>query len=248
MAGPDAIAFAQAQFTSDFIQRSTDHWELSARCNAKGRTLEVILSRVISHEVELIVPAEQAAEFAHALKLYSIGRRITLIDSLVVSAKLSASQTEPVLAVDAGRALSLDQPECVDDPQAGLKWRRADMRSGIAWLSANTSARFLPQALGLETRGGLSYRKGCYPGQEVIARVHYLGKAKQRLSGYRQNTPGPEARELINDQEEVAGQLIASLDDSGFRIGLAVVSSELKAGAMLRLGGQPGILIEPEAL
>ena len=60
-------------------------------------------------------------------------------------------------------------------------WYLLDIRAGIPWLHAGTSERFLPQELGLEERGGLSYDKGCYPGQEVIARVHYRGRVKQRL-------------------------------------------------------------------
>lgn len=60
-------------------------------------------------------------------------------------------------------------------------WHLLDIEAVIPWLSESTSERFLPQELNLEQLGGLSYDKGCYPGQEVIARVHYRGKVKQQL-------------------------------------------------------------------
>ena len=60
-------------------------------------------------------------------------------------------------------------------------WHLLDIRAGIPWLNGNTTEQFLPQELNLEELGGLTYSKGCYPGQEVIARVHYRGKSKQQM-------------------------------------------------------------------
>ena len=60
-------------------------------------------------------------------------------------------------------------------------WNRLDIESGLPQIYAATSEKFLPQMLELEKLGGLSYQKGCYPGQEVIARLHYRGELKRRL-------------------------------------------------------------------
>ncbi len=60
-------------------------------------------------------------------------------------------------------------------------WRAATLRQGVARLEAATSAEFLPQQLNFDLTGHINFRKGCYPGQEVIARMHYKGKAKRRL-------------------------------------------------------------------
>lgn len=67
-------------------------------------------------------------------------------------------------------------------PIDSASWRWTDVRSGIASIVAATSERFVPQMLNLEAEaiGAVSFTKGCYPGQEVVARSHYLGKTKRR--------------------------------------------------------------------
>ncbi|MCZ6802766.1 MAG: hypothetical protein O7D86_02225 [Proteobacteria bacterium] len=71
-----------------------------------------------------------------------------------------------------------------DKPQitSSSIWELLDILSGIPWITANTQEQFLPQMLNLDSLKGLSYQKGCYPGQEVIARLHYKGKVKKRLN------------------------------------------------------------------
>lgn len=61
------------------------------------------------------------------------------------------------------------------------KWQAANLRQGIARLQSTTSGEFLPQQLNYDLCGHINFRKGCYPGQEVIARMHYKGKAKRRM-------------------------------------------------------------------
>jgi folate-binding protein YgfZ len=58
-------------------------------------------------------------------------------------------------------------------------WKISELQRGITWLCSETSAQFLPQMLGFDQLGAVNYRKGCYPGQEIVARTHYLGKVKR---------------------------------------------------------------------
>lgn len=60
-------------------------------------------------------------------------------------------------------------------------WALAEVLAGIPQVSAETREHFVAQTIDLDTAGGVSFTKGCYPGQEIVARVHYLGRAKQRL-------------------------------------------------------------------
>ncbi len=60
-------------------------------------------------------------------------------------------------------------------------WSLLDVLSGLPWITSRTQEQFLPQMLNLDTLNGMSYQKGCYPGQEVIARLHYKGQVKKRL-------------------------------------------------------------------
>ncbi|NOT85033.1 MAG: folate-binding protein YgfZ [Methylococcaceae bacterium] len=66
-------------------------------------------------------------------------------------------------------------------PQSSTEWDLLDIQAGIPWLRANTSEEYIPQMLNLDQLGGISFNKGCYTGQEIVARTHYLGKAKRAM-------------------------------------------------------------------
>lgn len=61
------------------------------------------------------------------------------------------------------------------------RWNWLDIHAGIPWLGQATQGQFIPQMANLELIGGVSFKKGCYPGQEVVARTQYLGKIKRRM-------------------------------------------------------------------
>lgn len=60
-------------------------------------------------------------------------------------------------------------------------WRLAELLAGTPVVRSETVEHFVPQTVDLDLAGGISFSKGCYPGQEIVARVHYLGRLKQRL-------------------------------------------------------------------
>ena len=93
------------------------------------------------------------------------------------------------------------------------QWSLLDIQTGLPWITAATSEKLLPQMLNLDLTGGLSYQKGCFPGQEIIARVHYRGEVKQRLfigEGCGEVIPGP-GDELENPE---GGQLLGDVIDA----------------------------------
>lgn len=61
------------------------------------------------------------------------------------------------------------------------QWGERELRQGLPWFQAELTERFVPQMVNLDLLGGVSFTKGCYPGQEVVARSHYLGKLNQRM-------------------------------------------------------------------
>jgi len=79
------------------------------------------------------------------------------------------------------------------DPAA---WRADDIAAGLPWILASTQDVFVPQTVNLELVGGVSFTKGCYPGQEVVARSHYLGKLKRRMFRGTATTAGQDAAAL----------------------------------------------------
>jgi folate-binding protein YgfZ len=80
------------------------------------------------------------------------------------------------------RAASPAVEEMIDGaPMAAEEWARMDIEDGVPWITPDTEDRFVPQMVNLDALGGVSFSKGCYPGQEIVARTHYLGRLKQRM-------------------------------------------------------------------
>lgn len=247
--GSDATAFAHAQFTTPFPGTGRESWGLTAWCNSKGRVISVIVARSYENHVDLVVPAEQAQDLFNRLRLYAIGRKIALHHCENVAGRLGSSGDGHALAFDRGRSLAVNQ-QAPEAPEAPIQaWREADIRAGVAWLGADSSGQYLPQSLGLEERSGLSYRKGCYPGQEIIARVHYLGKVKEHLTGFVQTEGlGSGNAELQRQDGKAVGRVLQSVTRSGRQIGLAVVATDLDPEVVVHRAGTPVSLLPPEAL
>ena len=89
----------------------------------------------------------------------------------------------------AERAASLRQQLAAQLPEGELnQWLLGQVRAGLGQVMPETRELFIPQMLNLQAVGGVSFKKGCYTGQEIVARMQYLGKLKRRL--YRLALPG----------------------------------------------------------
>lgn len=75
------------------------------------------------------------------------------------------------------------------DDSALQNWQSADILAGLPWIQADTQDTFIPQTLNLDLINGVSFTKGCYPGQEVVARAHYRGTVKRRMFAGCTSTP-----------------------------------------------------------
>ncbi len=101
-----------------------------------------------------------------------------------LSIHLSTSEDRLLIITEVDHAITLWSDYVNNQgflPTASEQWRYLDMLSGLPWLTTETSEEFIPQMLNLDQLGGISYNKGCYTGQEIVARTHYLGKAKKAL-------------------------------------------------------------------
>lgn len=90
-----------------------------------------------------------------------------------------------------GRVLSLQPRDAADnsphvaaDPSTALAWHRAEIACGLPWLTRATQDQFVAQMLNLDALEAISFTKGCYTGQEIIARAHYRGRVKRRLQRF----------------------------------------------------------------
>jgi folate-binding protein YgfZ len=134
------------------------------------------------------------------------------------------------------------------EPGRAQDWADAAVREGIAEITRATQDEWIPQMLNWDLIGGISFKKGCYTGQEIVARTHYLGKVKRRLLRFRV-AGRPEIGQEILQGGEPAGKvaLVGARAAQGCEF-LAVVQLEALARGPLSLGGADGPLLEQLSL
>jgi folate-binding protein YgfZ len=241
--GADADAFCQSQFTADIAAIPKDVWQITAWCTRKGRVRTVILVARRQGRVEIVLPAPQIA-VVNELTPYTIGRKVELEVCNTVSGSLEPDPGSSRIGAEPILGLRIDQDSTAPLPAQDWihQWRLAELRAGLAWLDERTRDRFLPQALGLENNHGLSYSKGCYPGQEVVARVHYLGKAPEKLIGLLVDAgsdalPTDLAELSCADARDQPITLLGGVQSGDRWMALAVGSRELQVGDEVKIHG-----------
>ncbi len=258
--GADAKKFLQGQVTCDVDQLSFNHHLIGARCNPKGRALTSFyliqvndehllmvmdLSLVPSSIDELSkyaaffkVELNDSSEVYHCIGLNSkqSSNEIALLKQATFIANVSLSNDRQLVIVSKEHAESTW--ECLQQqykPVGTELWKLQDIQAGIAMIQLETTALFVPQMFNLQAIDGISFKKGCYTGQEVVARMKYLGKLKRRM--YRlslpievvskQKLPTPGSSCQLPEQEQSIGNLVtaAHADENTDEI-LAVLTEE----------------------
>lgn len=196
--GADAPEFLHGQFTNDVLGLEDGKATLSAWCNPKGRVISTFLLCRSGDRYWLALPQALTTAFLRRLKLYVLRASVHIAvadEGLTLAGLIGASAGRaagvfPVVSPGAGLnndlAIVIAGPEALRELRTGSEgneqaWDAANIRRGIPWLGEQTSERFLPQELNLDALGALSYDKGCYPGQEIIARLRYRGEVKRLL-------------------------------------------------------------------
>ncbi len=196
--GPDAMGFAQAQFMNDVALLADGTWQWNGWLTPKGRVIALFaLLRRDAETLWLVLPDVTASEFVPLLQRYVFRSKVRLAR---VDAWVAGSFREPVhadgaafavmedgrieldMSGDGGpRSLSIHATPARDDPDAVARWAEADLAHGLPRLPAAQREQWTPQQLSLDRLRAFSLKKGCYPGQEIVARTHFLGQVKRGL-------------------------------------------------------------------
>ena len=166
-AGDDAGTFLQSQLSADVLALGDGEQTFAAYCTPKGKVLGLLL--VARQGPDYLVAARDTLlpGMLRRLQMYVLRSRVTL-------------EMESDLFV-LGAAGPTYRFEARSSPVADAEtWRASELRAGIAWLDEAVTEKFIPQMLGHEAIGAVSFQKGCYPGQEIVARARYLGKVKRQ--------------------------------------------------------------------
>lgn len=123
-------------------------------------------------------------------------------------------------------------------------WTLADIEAGVPTIYAETQDRFVPQWCNLDSLGGISFDKGCYTGQEIVARMHYLGSVKRRMvrATCALPAPAPGTALFIGDNEQSVGEIVqtALTNDGGV---LSAVVQTAYSQTALRIASPQGPLL-----
>jgi folate-binding protein YgfZ len=205
--GPDAIEFLQGQLSNDTRRLASSTPLLAAYSSAQGRVLAVLRLLPHSSGILAILPRELVAPTLERLRKFILRAKVKIEDvseqfqiaghygaqSLQQVVGLGIADPQQEYAERDGIAIArvsrgADRFWVVSDGGAGgaaddvaNDWRLADIRAGLPQVYAATCEAFVAQMLNLDLIDGISFTKGCYTGQEIVARTQHLGRIKRRL-------------------------------------------------------------------
>lgn len=216
--GADARDFLHAQLTNDIANLPRDRAALAGWCTAKGRLLASMLVIPSPEGFLLQLARDLAPGVARRLGMYVLRAKVKVADEsdawaqygiwdadLQVAGVAWEGETATVRVGDrrflkVGKSLS---ENCKTGEEA---WTLQEIRAGRPLISAATQDQFVPQMVNFEALGAISFQKGCYPGQEIVARAQYRGQVKRRMV----HVQAPAGTELKPGQEFNGGVVVDS--------------------------------------
>lgn len=225
--GSNAAIFLQGQLTCDVMALSSTHCSLGAHCDHKGRMQINFWLWRVQDDFYLLLPSNMVEMALTNLRKYAVFSKVTLTprEKVIMGVRETAEIALPEgegnfhvgeeyvairtfdqrFLIIADKAISLAESSRITKQD----WNTADIAAGFCFLQPETSDLFTPQMLNLQKLGGVSFTKGCYIGQEIVARTEHLGKLKRHLYRADIDNNATVGAELINDNQEAIGIITA---------------------------------------
>ena len=266
--GEDAAKFLHGQLTQDFALLGTDQARLAAFLSPKGRMQASFIGfKRSTTEVLLVCSRDLLAPTLKRLSMFVLRAKAKLTDATAdftllglagdavpggaqpawSRAEVGAATVVHLYPAD-GTPRALWVAPATEPAPAGASlseslWAWAEVRSGVATLTAPVVEAFVPQMLNYESVGGVNFKKGCYPGQEVVARSQFRGTLKRRA--YIAHAPAPMAvgAEVFAaaDLEQPCGTVVLAAAAPGGGVD-AIVSIQIStAEGPLQVGAEGGV-------
>jgi folate-binding protein YgfZ len=262
--GEDAAKFLHAQLTQDFALLDSNQARLAAFCTAKGRMLASFIGfKRSSTEVLLVCSRDLLPATLKRLSMFVMRAKLKLSDAseefllmglVGTSAERQLSSSLPVWsktnvgAVDLirlypanglQRVLFVGKAEAPkpEGPALSLEqWLWTEVCSGVATVTIPITEQFVPQMLNYESLGGVNFKKGCYPGQEVVARSQFRGAIKRRAYLVHCTEPMMTANEIydVSDESQPCGLVVQAAESplGGYDAILSVQTQSVNGGVL----------------
>ncbi len=213
--GADAVRFLQGQLSNDVQRLSPERSLMAGYHNPQGRVIALLrLVHLGDNDILAVLPRELVAPVAQRLANFVLRSKVRISDdsgSWRVTGLVGAEALSPALLSGEQRQTNDSITVCVSEhparylelspptaaqpaqsspaPASRAAWRLLDIRAGFPRIDAQASEQFVAQMLNLDLIGAIAFDKGCYIGQEVIARAHYRGRVKRRMQRFRSRGP-----------------------------------------------------------
>lgn len=266
--GAQAREYLQGQVTADLEHLNADRVQLACCNSAQGRVQAVFWMLERGEGIALVLPASIVDSTVARLRKYVLRAKakieaaahlqVGFIPRAAVPAEVALPTSEshrqsggvsyftlpgldPVMLVGA--------LEAAGEPAREHDWKLARLRAGLPQVYPETHEAFVAQMLNIDLLGGISFEKGCYTGQEIIARAHFRGAVKRRMFLFQADGPAPAPGTRVLAGEQHAGDVVDAADDLVLAVvSLAQLKNELRvdgtSAALTRLALPYGVVEE----
>lgn len=266
VSGPDARQFLQGQLTADVHTLTVNNVVLAACNSAQGRVQAVLWLVERSDGIALLMNHALLQQTLTRLRRYVLRAKVTLEAERLQVALMSGAESTATLAEDRTHR-QVDERSYVRlpghsqlliiapasesfalDRSASSTWHAEHLRAGLPEIYPQTHEQFVAQMLNLDLLDGIDFEKGCYTGQEIIARTHFRGAIKRRMFRFSAHCPAPApGARLLGGGDQHAGDVVDAITvDDGCEL-LAVVSLA-QLDQPLELETNRGVALEKLAL
>jgi len=202
ISGVDARTFLQGQVTCDINHLQHGQAVLGAHCNAKGRAQATFVCCQLGEDFLLALPADQVAPTVQALAKYAMFSKAEVTPCTDVLAFAVGGTGDGVpesltamadttlfslpwlgtLGLTSAAAAVISTAHELNITLVGDNaWWLSQIAAGVVHITANQTEQWIPQEINYDLIEGVNFKKGCYKGQEIIARIHYRGQTKVRV-------------------------------------------------------------------
>jgi len=190
VSGPDAKAFLQSQLTNDIDSLTEDKVQINAYCQHQGKVMALLWVFEKDNDFYISITSDLKDIVLSKLNMFKLmsDLKIEDVSSEFIQYGLIDEDIDGSFEFKDNLKLFLSKKEHSDQEDISL-WDEACVVNMLPEVYLATTEKFIPQALNLDIDNlGVSFTKGCYPGQEVVARMHYLGQPKRRLYSFKTDT------------------------------------------------------------
>ena len=248
LTGSDVQSFLQGQFSNDINALEEGVVQLNAYCQHQGKIIALFWVMKKADDYYLSFPSDLKAIVVQKLTMFKMMSDVTIEDVSDQTVQLGMVDQAFEGAFRLNDQQSVALVESGDDIELSdeREWEMACIVNNIPEVVLSTSEAFVPQLLNLDIdEVGVNFSKGCYPGQEVVARLHYLGKSKRRMRAFKcdaQLQVGDELIVLGSKSTKASGIVVRQVrvDDTSYCLATIEVAHETSE---IRLNGAEGALL-----